>query len=72
MRKSDLDVQQYKPLEDLHISKTIEGLATTHARSMGGEVTSALIAGATSQIAGDYQELKQEHKILKEKHDLWK
>jgi len=27
-----------KPLESLHMVKTIEGLATTHAKSLGGEV----------------------------------
>jgi len=58
-----------KPLEGLHMAKTIEGLATSHSRALGGEVSSALIAGATSQLAGDYSELKNKHNLLSEKFE---
>ncbi len=58
-----------RPLEGLHMAKTIEGLASSHSRSLGGEVTSVLIAGATSQLAGDYQELKKKHNFLDNKFE---
>jgi len=58
-----------RPLDGLHMAKTIEGLAVSHSRSLGGEVTSALIAGATSQIAGDYSDLKNKHNLLGEKFE---
>ena len=57
------------PLEGLHMAKTISGLASTHSRSLGGEVTSALIAGATTQLACDYQELKGKYSGLSNKYD---
>lgn len=60
---------QSKPFEGLQMAKTIEGLASSHARSLGGEVTSALIAGATSQLANDYQELKLKYHRLNEKYE---
>ena len=63
------DFQEAKPLEGLHMAKTIRGLASTHSRSLGGEVTSALIAGATTQLASDYNELKDRHNILSDKFD---
>ena len=59
-----------KPLESLHMVKTIEGLASTHSKALGGEVASALIAGATSQIANDYQEIKRKYNQLEEKFEI--
>jgi hypothetical protein len=58
-----------KPFEGLQMAKTIEGLANSHARSLGGEVTSALIAGATAQLANDYQELKIKYHQLNDKYE---
>lgn len=58
-----------RPFEGLQMVRTIEGLASSHARSLGGEVTSALIAGATSQLANDYQELKFKYHQLNEKYE---
>lgn len=67
---SSSELLEAKPLEGLHIARTISGLASTHARSLGGEVTSALIAGATSQLACDYQELKAQYKNLSDRFEL--
>ena len=61
--------QEESPLEGLHMARTIRGLASTHSKSLGGEVTSALIAGATTQLACDYQELKVRHNNLSDKFD---
>lgn len=63
------DFQEANPLEGLHMARTISGLASTHSRSLGGEVTSALIAGATTQLACDYRELKERHVDLSDKFD---
>lgn len=40
--------------------KAITGLAATNARAFGGEVASALIAGATSQMAIELDQTRQE------------
>jgi hypothetical protein len=61
--------QQANPLEGLPMAKTISGLASSHSRSLGGEVTSALIAGATTQLACDYNELKVSHMNLSNKYE---
>ena len=66
---STSDFQETNPLEGLHMVKAISGLASTHSRSLGGEVTSALIAGATTQLAFDYKELKGRHSNLSDKFD---
>ena len=63
-------LQETKPLDGLYLAKTIEGLATTHARSLGGEVSSALIAGVTTQLAVDYKELKEQHNKLSNKPEI--
>jgi hypothetical protein len=64
------DFQKASPLEGLPMAMTISGLAATHSRSLGGEVTSALIAGATTQLACDYRELKESHVNLSDKFEL--
>jgi len=66
---STSDFQEANPLEGLHITKTINGLASTHSRSLGGEVTSALIAGVTKQLASDFSELKQKYLYLSNNFD---
>jgi hypothetical protein len=63
------DFQESNPLEGLHLARTIRGLASTHSRSLGGEVTSALLAGATTQLACDYKELKESHIALSERYE---
>jgi hypothetical protein len=67
---SSSDFQEANPLEGLPMARTIHGLASTHSRSLGGEVTSALIAGATTQLACDYRELKEKHSCLSDKFEL--
>jgi hypothetical protein len=64
-----ISLVETKPFEGLQMAKTIQGLAISHARSLGGEVTSALIAGATRQIANDYEELKQQYYKLNLKYE---
>ena len=64
------DFQEASPLEGLPMARTIHGLASSHSRSLGGEVTSALIAGATTQLACDYRELKERHLNLSDKYEL--
>lgn len=48
------------PFQGLPITRRVEGLATTHSRSMGGEVAANLIAGSFSQISHDLQTTRQE------------
>ena len=57
---ASLSVNQQSPLEGLPITRTVEGLAATHSRSMGGEVAANLLAGAFTQITHDLQETKQD------------
>ncbi len=64
------DLQKANPLEGLHLAKTINGLASSHSRSFGGEVRTALIAGATTQLACDYKELKEKHSTLSDNFDF--
>jgi hypothetical protein len=63
------EFQKANPLEGLPMARTINGLAATHSRSLGEEVTSALIAGATTQLACDYRELKERHSDLSARFD---
>lgn len=57
------------PLGDLPIAKTIEGLASSKSRAMGGEVVSALIAGSTAQIAHELNSVKSELADLRKKYE---
>jgi len=50
-------------LRELPIAHAIQGIAASNSRAFGGEVASALIAGATSQLASELQCSKNE--ILK-------
>lgn len=58
--QSTQSISESPPLSELPLARRIEGLASTHARSMGGEVSAALIAGAMNQIAQDHGEIKNE------------
>lgn len=42
------------------MANTITGLAATNARAFGSEITSALIAGATSQMSHELDQTRQE------------
>ncbi len=64
-----LEASVSKPLEGLHIAKTIEGLAISHSKSLGGEVSSTLLACVTSQLSYNYQELQNEYKELSSKYE---
>lgn len=61
------------PLHGLFITQTIEGLAATRSRSMGGEVAANLLAGSFSQLSHDLHATKAELKAtrddLREKTD---
>jgi hypothetical protein len=48
------------PLSGLPIAHTVEGLAATRSRSLGGEVAAGLIAGSFAQMSYDFQTIKQE------------
>lgn len=61
--------QVFKPLEGLHIAKTIEGLAASNSKAFGSEVASTLLAGVTSQLSFNYQELQAEYKKLCAKYE---
>jgi hypothetical protein len=49
------------------MADAITGLAASNSRAFGGEVASALIAGATSQMAIELKEAKYELAELREK-----
>lgn len=52
--------EEESPLKGLPITQTVQGLAATHSRSMGGEVAANLIAGSFNQLSHDLQSTKQE------------
>lgn len=63
-----------RPLEGLPLARTIEGLAASRSRSLGGEVVASLIAGYSTQMASDLHEtrttlqsLRTEYALLNEK-----
>lgn len=51
------------------MAQAIEGLAASNVRAFGTEVTSALIAGATSQLASELQYAKQEISDLRKENN---
>lgn len=53
-------VNKESPLKGLSVAQKIEGLAATHSRSMGGELSANLIAGSFAQLSADLQSAKQE------------
>ncbi|WKZ33091.1 MAG: hypothetical protein QY316_01395 [Thermodesulfobacteriota bacterium] len=60
------------PLKGLPIAQTIEGLAATKSKNMGGEVTATLVAGVVNQLQFELQskdaELKEARNELKQTH----
>lgn len=53
-----------RPLHGLHLASAIEGLAATNTKSFGGDVSAALIAAATRQLAYECNDLKIENRRL--------
>lgn len=51
------------------MSKTIAGLAASNSRAFGGEVASALIAGATSQMSVELDQAREELTRQRERND---
>ncbi len=66
---STSELIEAKPWEGLPMAKAIEGLAASNNRAFGGEVASALIAGATTQLALELQYSKAEILKLRETND---
>jgi hypothetical protein len=54
-----------KQFQELPIAKTIQGLAASNSRAFGSEIASALIAGATTQLASELQYAKQKNLTLR-------
>ena len=52
--------EQNSPFRTAPITKTVQGLAATKARSMGGEVAASLISGTFTQLSNDYAEAKSD------------
>ena len=59
-------VERGSPLHGLLITQTVEGLAATRSRSMGGEVAASLLAGSFSQLSFDLQATRNELKEVRE------
>ena len=59
-------VNKESPLKGLPIAQRIEGLAATHSRSMGGDLSAILIAGSFAQLSADLQSTKQELTDIRE------
>ena len=53
------------PLYGLPITRTVEGLAATNSRSLGGEVAANLIAGSFTQISHELQQTKNDLKQVR-------
>lgn len=56
-------------LQELPIAHTVQGIASSKSRAFGGEVTSALIAGITSQLSTELQYSKGEILKLQSKNE---
>ena len=66
---ADAQLVASSPLNGLPLADTIQGLAATKYRGMGGEVVAALLAGATSQMSQELQRAKGEIDTLRENQD---
>lgn len=66
---SSAELVEATQLQELPMVRTIKGLAASNNRAFGGEITSALIAGATTQLASELQYSKNENTKLKNKFD---
>lgn len=64
-----IDLVVADQLKDLPIAHTIQGIAASNSRAFGGEVASALIAGATSQLAFELRDSKNEVVKLQNKNE---
>lgn len=53
-------VNKESPLKGLPIAQRIEGLAATHSRSMGGDLSASLIAGSFAQLSADLELTRKE------------
>jgi hypothetical protein len=60
---------QESPWGSLPMAQTVGGLAATRARSLGGEVASALLAGSFAQLSYDLQETKRELSTARQQLD---
>ena len=58
-----------RPLSKFPLAATIEGLASSKARQMGGELVAGLIAGYSTHMATELAESKKETQSLREKND---
>ena len=65
----DSQFVEARPFQGLHLASTLEGLAATNTRAFGGDVSAAIIAAATRQIADDCNDLKLENRRLNERLD---
>ena len=57
------------PMSGLPIVQTVDGLAATRSRSLGGEVAANLIAGSFNQLQHQLTEMKYEVSSVREKLD---
>ena len=53
------------PFHPTSISESIQGLAASNARSMGGAVVATLLSGSFSQLSGELQDAKFELKHIR-------
>lgn len=60
---------KFTPPEQLPIAHTVQGIASSKSRAFGSEVTSALIAGITSQLSTELQYSKGENSRLQDKNE---
>ena len=54
------EIEKEVLLHGLPITRTVEGLAATKSRGMGGEVVAGLLAGSFTQLSQDLQQTKSE------------
>lgn len=64
-----IPAQQESPFPLPPITETVQGLAATRPRSMGGEVAANLISGSFTQISNDYAEAKSELRTTRDALD---
>jgi hypothetical protein len=71
MPSGQADAPIEKPLGGLSIAQTVQGLAATRSRSLGGATAATLLASSVSQIFYDLQTTKQElHQARDELKDI--
>ncbi len=67
--ESSSDLVPSSQLQELSIAHTVQGIASSKSRAFGSEVTSALIAGITSQLSTELQYSKCEAVKLQGKNE---